>query len=56
MSYLGISTFHIEGDWLLGYADLFVDEEGVPKDRIPDIRYNRRTHELQIHQDNDDEE
>ncbi len=48
----GIGELKFEGDWLLAYGQTLSDageSEVVPKDRVrPSIRYNRRTHELQI--------
>ena len=40
-SYLGVCTLVIKGDWLLGYDACLSEDE-------PDVRYNLRTHELQI--------
>lgn len=44
MSYLGVCTLQIKGDWLIGYEDC------EPRGELsePDVRYNRRTRELQI--------
>lgn len=48
----GILGLKLEGDWLLAYGQTVVDAEKsttAPEDQIrPSIRYNRRTHELQI--------
>ena len=47
----GIESLRLKGDWLLAYGHTFSDageSEIVPKDLRPSIRYNRRTHELQI--------
>ena len=43
-SYLGVCTLTIKGDWLLGYETCLLEDE--PSE--PEIRYNLRTHELQI--------
>lgn len=40
-SYLGVCTLTIKGDWLLGYENCASESE-------PDVRYNLRTHELQV--------
>jgi len=44
LSYLGVCTLEIKGDWLIGYEDC--EPGGEPSE--PDVRYNRRTRELQI--------
>jgi hypothetical protein len=47
----GIVSLRLEGDWLLAYGHILRDageSEIVPQDLRPSIRYNRRTHELQI--------
>src|ERR1700676_1284685 len=48
----GIEELKFEGDWLLAYGHTRIDVlefEILPEDRVrPSIRYNRRTHELQI--------
>jgi hypothetical protein len=48
----GIGELKFEGDWLLAYDRTLSNAEEseiVPEDRVrPSIRYNRRTHELQI--------
>ncbi len=41
-SYLGAHHFELRGDWLLIYSEIF------EPDGHPDIRYNRRTHELRF--------
>jgi len=43
-SYLGVCTLTIKGDWLLGYESCSAEDEQSE----PDVRYNLRTHELQI--------
>jgi len=43
-SYLGACTLTIKGDWLLGYETCSLEDE--PSE--PEVRYNLRTHELQI--------
>jgi len=41
---LGACTLTIKGDWLLGYETCSLEDE--PSE--PEVRYNLRTHELQI--------
>jgi hypothetical protein len=41
-SYLGAQRLELHGDWLFIYGELEEPEDG------PDIRYNRRTHELRF--------
>ena len=47
----GIGSLRLEGDWLFAYGTIVSDGEksDLPEEPVrPCIRYNRRTHELQI--------